>query len=850
MKKNGFVLLETIIVSVIICIILLSLYSTFSLIYRNRKDAMNYNNAFEVNTLYQLRDYIINNYGNLEKQSYTKIMGMFSCQREIDNATYYPYNNVISTNKNDYNYCASLFNISGLQNVYFIPNKKYSIINSNLTSFEKDLFTSDALRYINRMSTDKSTKMLMVGEFKIDNVSKFAYLNMPDTIIQKYEKLSDKILNSEGGITAIERKGNPYFPSVAMGDDGMYATTDQDGKTYYFRGNVPDNYVSFAGHTWRIVRINGDKTIRLVLQDKMVLNGIDKFAYSLKQCTDLSSFSFSTATRCAAFAISNAKEVLEKWFDQNINGDNLYFVAKGRFCNDTSHKTSSSGLSYGMQGRDSYPSLTCTESSPYTDGYILSLRGLNVGLLSYDEVILAGGNTSTANNAYYLNNVNNSFTITPNTYKYSNGYTGIISFGTNLQGVDVASELNLHPVINLKADTVTISGNGTVNNPYVISSEVLYTAGLSINDKIASDTATSTRNINLYAYSEDKQQKMCFTEDNNSDNCNWLPYSESAQTFTLSEGAGNKTIYLYLKDNIGYIETYHANIFYKSENLKDAILTSAGGINSISSKATPNFSTAEGGNVGMFKSTDQDGNTYYYRGKVDNNYVDFAGNIWRIVRINGDGSIRLVTNDNISLFGDNLFSYNDSSDFCKYGGVKDVEANSDCIDFSKSSSKRLLDIWYDLTFTKEEKKKLIKGKFCSDLTYVNDSSNYYYYGPFNSNYTSYDLTCSVPNGYLGETKTTELNIGMLATNEVILSGMINNTVTAANRNYLYSENNSWLMSPAYYQSYYESSYIARFSDRISDTDVTNNSGIRPVINVKGDVVVTGTGTSSNPYVIK
>ena len=103
---------------------------------------------------------------------------------------------------------------------------------------------------------------------------------------------------------------------------------------------------------------------------------------------------------------------------------------------------------------------------------------------------------------------------------------------------------------------------------------------------------------------------------------------------------------------------------------------------------------------------------------------------------------------------------------------------------------------------------------------------------------------------MGETKTTELNIGMLATNEVILSGMINNTVTAANRNYLYSENNSWLMSPAYYQSYYESSYIARFSDRISDTDVTNNSGIRPVINVKGDVVVTGTGTSSNPYVIK
>ncbi len=45
---------------------------------------------------------------------------------------------------------------------------------------------------------------------------------------------------------------------------------------------------------------------------------------------------------------------------------------------------------------------------------------------------------------------------------------------------------------------------------------------------------------------------------------------------------------------------------------------------------------------GLYKTVDDYGDTYYYRGKVDNNYVSFAGFIWRIVRINGDGSIRLI----------------------------------------------------------------------------------------------------------------------------------------------------------------------------------------------------------------
>ena len=45
---------------------------------------------------------------------------------------------------------------------------------------------------------------------------------------------------------------------------------------------------------------------------------------------------------------------------------------------------------------------------------------------------------------------------------------------------------------------------------------------------------------------------------------------------------------------------------------------------------------------GLYKTEDDEGESYYFRGKIDNNYVSFANQIWRIVRINGDGSIRLI----------------------------------------------------------------------------------------------------------------------------------------------------------------------------------------------------------------
>ena len=48
-------------------------------------------------------------------------------------------------------------------------------------------------------------------------------------------------------------------------------TEDDYGKSYYYRGNVTDNYINFAGMCWRVVRIEGDGSIKLVLEDKDTL---------------------------------------------------------------------------------------------------------------------------------------------------------------------------------------------------------------------------------------------------------------------------------------------------------------------------------------------------------------------------------------------------------------------------------------------------------------------------------------------------------------------------------------------------------------------------------------------------
>ena len=77
----------------------------------------------------------------------------------------------------------------------------------------------------------------------------------------------------EAAKTAIKAKGTPDFNKIAPNDsetDGLYMAEDDEGESYYYRGAVRNNYVSFAGFIWRIIRRNGDGSIRMIYSGKSV----------------------------------------------------------------------------------------------------------------------------------------------------------------------------------------------------------------------------------------------------------------------------------------------------------------------------------------------------------------------------------------------------------------------------------------------------------------------------------------------------------------------------------------------------------------------------------------------------
>ena len=77
--------------------------------------------------------------------------------------------------------------------------------------------------------------------------------------------------SAEAAGTAIVAKGTPNFAKIAPNsdeEDGLYAAEDDEGTSYYYRGAVRNNYVSFAGFTWRIIRRNGDGSVRLIYSGK------------------------------------------------------------------------------------------------------------------------------------------------------------------------------------------------------------------------------------------------------------------------------------------------------------------------------------------------------------------------------------------------------------------------------------------------------------------------------------------------------------------------------------------------------------------------------------------------------
>ena len=269
---------------------------------------------------------------------------------------------------------------------------------------------------------------------------------------------ADAILNDNNLITAAPTLTNSS--NNTSDASGLYKSTDTNtgDATYYFRGAVENNYVSFAGFTWRIVRINEDGTIRIVMQDCINDNAYVVFN------------SNSNDYKYMYYTNSEAKTVLENWYQTNIGSksDLINNVASGNYyCEQAKVKTlpdSSSGNATMTTNESYIPNFKCE-----MDGNNKGIINASVGLLTYDELVYAGNYYLQTNTNYYLYNGKYFWTMSPA------GFSGVYSIVWDVTSVGalttsfVYGSAALRPVLNLKADTL-VTGIGTSANPYIIES--------------------------------------------------------------------------------------------------------------------------------------------------------------------------------------------------------------------------------------------------------------------------------------------------------------------------------------------------------------------------------------------
>ena len=271
-----------------------------------------------------------------------------------------------------------------------------------------------------------------------------------------------------------------------------YADTSK-GRTYYFAGNPTDNWVSFAGFYWRIIRINEDGSVRLIYNGTgTVTTGTNT---QIQTSTFNSSYNnnmyvgymYQSGQVHGLTSDSTIKGVLDTWYQNNLQSYASQISTEAGFCGDRQPSTSSttSNGSGGTGTTQTYygayirliankaPTFECTNTADlYTVGSANSgnkVLDYPIGLITADEVAYAGGVYEQTNNGYYLYTNSAYWTMSP--YRvYSPGYAYVfyVSSTGHLNNYRVDSAWGVRPVINLAPNVTIKSGNGTSTTPYEI----------------------------------------------------------------------------------------------------------------------------------------------------------------------------------------------------------------------------------------------------------------------------------------------------------------------------------------------------------------------------------------------
>ena len=336
----------------------------------------------------------------------------------------------------------------------------------------------------------------------------------------------------------IESKPKPDFSTVTTASDkGMYSAQDDLGTSYYFRGAVDNNWVKYGKYTkdmyncnngtisatdtgnsctkiassgddiyWRIIRINGDGSIR------MIYSGVTPPTESTKVIkttdTSLGNSPFNQKYNSAEYVgymyeigkqhgtsqSSDIKTYLDNWYanytDLNKTGTK---ITDQIYCNDRTASTSDVAYSttnyttltswnstgtnyyYGANGRvwnnPVSPDYKCpVASDKFTTTTAKGNGKLSypVGLISVDEITFAGLPAGRANNSFYLYTRDYYWAGSPYDFFGSSSIEFRVGGGGDLGSNDVYYVRGVRPVVSLSSK-VKLSGNGTYNDVYVVS---------------------------------------------------------------------------------------------------------------------------------------------------------------------------------------------------------------------------------------------------------------------------------------------------------------------------------------------------------------------------------------------
>ena len=271
----------------------------------------------------------------------------------------------------------------------------------------------------------------------------------------------------------------------------------------------------------------------------------------------------------------------------------------------------------------------------------------------------------------------------------------------------------------------------------------------------------------------------------------------------------------------------------------------------------------------MYAAEDDYGTSYYYRGAVNDNWVQFGTNnsgqllYWRIVRINGDESIRLIYNGiSTATTGDDTMinasqAFNNSRNDNMYVGYMYQSGQVHGLQIS-SNIKTAIDNWYTSNLADEAHDLEENAGFCGDRHVISGTG----IGNSNTDYAAYNRLINSKNpsfkcidnqdlyttkGSSKGNKALSHPIGLISADEAMVAGIPWWENERNINNYLYTGENYWTMSPYHFYSGSAGVFPVYGGGCLGGWSVNDTGGVRPVINLRSDVALSGSGTTTDPF---